>query len=125
MRALELCSRRQELHAEFPEAQDAHSSDERWGVLRKAAQSLISLPSPIEDRVLQQAKRALNAHGGWLSSYIDGALLCIGPEAAAQAVRKTPGVEWLVRGTSLCYFCSVCILCAAIDVVDGSCELMC
>ena len=71
--------------------------DGRWGVLGGAEQFLIGLPLPMEDRLLQQAKTALNRHGGWLSSYLDGTLLCIGPHGAAEAVRQIPGADWLVN----------------------------
>ena len=70
--------------------------DGRWGVLCGSRQFLIGLPLPMEDSLLQQAKTALNNHGGWLSSYLDGTLLCIGPHGAAEAVRQIPGADWLV-----------------------------
>ena len=65
----------------------------------------------MEDRLLQQAKTALNRHGGWLSSYLDGALLCIGPHWAAEAVRQIPGTDWLVNvANSESFFTSMGIL---------------
>ncbi len=70
--------------------------DSRWGILHGAEQFLIGFPLPIEDDQLQRAKAALNQQGGWLSSYVDGALLCIGPPRAAQAVRKISTLQWLV-----------------------------
>ena len=70
--------------------------DGRWGVLCGAEQFFIGLPLPMEDSLVQQAKAALNRHGGWLSSYLDGTLLCIGPQEAAEAVRQIPGADWLV-----------------------------
>ena len=85
--------------------------DGRWGVLCGAQQFLIGLPLPMEDRLLQQAKTALNRHGGWLSSYLDGALLCIGPHWAAEAVRQIPGTDWLVNvANSESFFTSMGIL---------------
>ena len=74
--------------------------DGRWGVLCGSQQFLIGLSIPIEDRLLQQAKNVLNRHGGWLSSYLDGALLCIGPHRAAEAVRQIPGTDWLVNAAN-------------------------
>lgn len=73
------------------------TADRRWSILHRAEQFFIGLPLPMEDSLLLQVKTALNKRGGWLSSYIDGALLCVGPTEAAQAIRKTPGVLWLVR----------------------------
>ena len=67
-------------------------ADSRWGVLHGAEQFLLELPLPVEDGLLQRAKAALNKQGGWLSSYIDGDLLCIGPREAAHAVQ---GDTWL------------------------------
>ena len=75
-------------------------NDGRWGVLRGAQQFLIGLHLPMEDSLLQQAKTALNRHGGWLSSYLDGTLLCIGPHGAAEAVRQIPGTDWLVNAAN-------------------------
>ena len=75
---------------------EIESADSRWGVLHRTEQYLIGLPLPLEDTLLQRLKAALNKQRGWLSSYIDGALLCLGPPEAAQAIRKLPGVEWLV-----------------------------
>lgn len=82
----------------FSEIQHA---DSRWGVLHGARQFLVGLPLPVEDGLLQRAKAALNKQGGWLSSYIDGSLLCIGPPEAAQAARETPGLKWLVSSLQL------------------------
>lgn len=79
--------------------------DRRWGVLRGAEQFLVGLPLPVEDGVLQQVQAALNKQGGWLSSYIDGNWLCIGPPEAAQAARETPGLEWLVSSLQLINQC--------------------
>ena len=80
--------------------QDVPCVDGRWGVLCGAEQFLVGLPLPMEDSLLQQAKTALNKHGGWLSSYLDGVLLCIGPQGAAEAVRQIPGTDWLVKAAS-------------------------
>lgn len=76
------------------------SHDERWGVLRNAQQFIISMQAPLQDSMLREVKSALNARGGWLSSYLpDSSALGIGPEAAAEAVRRVPGVLWVVRSS--------------------------
>lgn len=73
--------------------------DSRWGVLRNAEQFIISMQAPLQPSTLQSVQSALNAHGGWLSSYLpDSSVLGIGPEAAADAVRGIPGVLWVVSG---------------------------
>jgi hypothetical protein len=66
--------------------------------LRGTRQLLVALAAPLEDRAVLDVKAVLLAHGGWVSSYLpDSALLGIGGAAAAQALRRVPGVLWVVR----------------------------
>ncbi len=59
------------------------------------------MAAPMQDEAVLAAKAALLRHGGWASSYLpDNALLCIGGTAAARALRRIPGVLWVVRPTN-------------------------
>ena len=74
------------------------AGDPRWGPLRGAQQLLVALAAPLEDRAVLDVRAVLLAHGGWVSSYLpDSALLGIGGAAAARALRRVPGVLWVVR----------------------------
>ena len=102
------------------------SADPRWGPLRGAQQLLVALAAPMRDEAVLAAKAALLRHGGWASSYLpDSALLCIGGTAAARALRRIPGVLWVVRPTNISARCQgklwdSALLCAGGQATAGA-----
>ena len=104
------------------------TADARWGVLCCGAQQyIVAMRSPLDDAVLAAVKAALRAHDGWLSSFVpDSSVLGIGPPAAAQAVRRVPGVLWVVRALAPAFLLSSLQhqACRGVDC-EQECSLCC
>ena len=72
------------------------TEDPRWGPLAGTEQLLIAMQPPVPDALFEEVRQTLEAHGGWLSSYIpDHTALGLGGTGAEVALASLEGVLWV------------------------------